>query len=245
MMKVMLWVMVALGVCLGVGESEGPATRPGGDETPELTVVTYNILVNGKRGVEGIIETLRPLNADVIGLQEIADRRVAERIGEALKMRVYQAGSQALLFRGEIRNQQVVKGLEGSWFGALQADVGGKRFYVCHFESVDRTKLTGWVMSEEVRRKQIGTLVEAWKKAGEPVAVVLGDFNQLPATANHEELKKHFTDAMESLGQTGATHEIGVRIDYVWLTKGLKAEEGRVVESRASDHRPVVVRVRG
>mgnify|MGYP001028439337 CR=1 FL=1 len=48
-------------------------------------------------------------------------------------------------------------------------------------------------------------------------------------------------DAFETLGDTGATHQRGVTLDYVWTT-GLSVTDGAVKrEVETSDHSPMWV----
>lgn len=53
-----------------------------------LRLVTYNILLGGARREQHLTAVLRRLDADVIALQEVSERRFAEDLGVALGMRV-------------------------------------------------------------------------------------------------------------------------------------------------------------
>jgi endonuclease/exonuclease/phosphatase family metal-dependent hydrolase len=104
---------------------------------------------------------------------------------------------------------------------------------------------------DHYRRQEIRTVLAIAERAragGVPV-LVGGDFNAEPGSAPHAAaLAAGLRDAWLECGRGQAlTYPDGVpvkRIDYLWLSGAARCEEGRVIESRASDHRPVVFRVR-
>lgn len=96
--------------------------------------------------------------------------------------------------------------------------------------------------------------------------VLCGDLNATPDSPEIRELTRHLTDAwattvpwwanppgplgavaarlpLAATGHTMPAQRPTRRIDYV-LTRGWTVEEARVIDSRASDHRPVVARLR-
>ena len=94
--------------------------------------------------------------------------------------------------------------------------------------------------------------------------VLCGDLNATSDRPEIRELTRHLTDAwattapwwaslsgplgalatrLPSPGHTIPAQRPTRRIDYV-LTRGLTVVEARVIDSRASDHRPVVARLR-
>lgn len=80
--------------------------------------------------------------------------------------------------------------------------------------------------------------------------VLCGDFNATPASRTCDKLRATFVDswavAGEGSGFTIPAENPNRRIDYIWLSKGspLVPEKIWVVESKASDHRPVVAQFR-
>jgi len=84
---------------------------------------------------------------------------------------------------------------------------------------------------------------------GMPV-VLCGDFNDTPNNRVHRRLREAFNDSWELAGQgPGRTYPANTprkRIDYVWISKGagLDVVGAHVLESTASDHRPLVVDLR-
>ena len=80
--------------------------------------------------------------------------------------------------------------------------------------------------------------------------VLCGDFNDVPDSRVHQQLKKTFTDTWEEASRaTGWTYPAGnprKRIDYVWVSKTAEIQVvgARVLESDASDHCPLLVELR-
>jgi len=95
--------------------------------------------------------------------------------------------------------------------------------------------------------KEIQSL--ASKYAGLPI-VLCGDFNDTPDSRVHKQLKETFVDTWElasrDKGWSYPAEGPRKRIDYVWISKpaNLQIVEARILESAASDHRPVIVELR-
>jgi endonuclease/exonuclease/phosphatase family metal-dependent hydrolase len=72
--------------------------------------------------------------------------------------------------------------------------------------------------------------------------VLLGDFNAEPAAPEIAPLWTHVTDAWTSTepGHTYPADAPAKRIDYVTTSAGVRARDAAVVDTLASDHRPVV-----
>jgi endonuclease/exonuclease/phosphatase family metal-dependent hydrolase len=99
----------------------------------------------------------------------------------------------------------------------------------------------------------------AWAWAGTQPLVVLGDFNCNPGAPELAPLRASLVDACNAQGVAGearvtfpidgnaaaAFGEEPTAIDYVWVSPGVNITSARVLmdESRASDHRPLVVDV--
>jgi endonuclease/exonuclease/phosphatase family metal-dependent hydrolase len=101
------------------------------------------------------------------------------------------------------------------------------------------------------RRQEIRTVLAIARAAGAGGVPVLvgGDFNAEPGSAPHAAaLAAGLRDAWTECGRGDALtypeDRPVKRIDYLYLTGAARCDEARVIESRASDHRPVVFRVR-
>ncbi len=101
------------------------------------------------------------------------------------------------------------------------------------------------------RLQEIATVLQAARTAVEPGMPVLigGDLNARPESAVHEQLRgAGFRDAWEGCGAGDAmTFPAGApdrRIDYLYVEGATRCESARVLASDASDHRPLVFRLR-
>ena len=98
-----------------------------------------------------------------------------------------------------------------------------------------------------VRSLQVQTLLDQWQ--GQQPAVIMGDMNAYPEMAEMAKfraagLKDAFVEAGSGNGHTfPATAPTG-RIDYIWLSPDLSANNLLIPATTASDHLPVVVTIR-
>lgn len=233
-------------------EPDGPVGRP-------LRVVTYNILA-AKRGLAGIVETLTDLDAHLIALQEVDrnTRRFARidhvtELASALGLhhafarhRRYQGGEigVALLSRFPIVESKRVAA-RGSNLGMLlatvQTDDGPMRVLVVHFHPTDprdddrqRAKMDALRATEATKALELAIAETA-------PTLVLGDFNARPSGPEYAEFERFLTDACADSPGTWPTPLPLIRIDYVWHTKQFQSRACPIVQSQASDHRPVIV----
>ncbi len=74
--------------------------------------------------------------------------------------------------------------------------------------------------------------------------IIAGDFNAPPTSSVYTKISEHYRDAWSN-ADPGYTfgHRKKSRIDYMWIKKSLPATiiSSKVIETDASDHRPVVV----
>jgi len=102
------------------------------------------------------------------------------------------------------------------------------------------------------RRQEVRTLlavVDSLRGGGTVTTLVGGDFNSTPESAVHEAARgAGLRDAWAACGRgDGLTYPADSavkRIDYLYLTGSAACDDARVLESDASDHRPLMVRVR-
>ena len=96
------------------------------------------------------------------------------------------------------------------------------------------------------RLQEVGTvlqLADSLRATGHPV-LVGGDFNSEPGSATHQRMAAAgWRDAWASCG-TGSGLSFPVdrpvkRIDYLWLSPGPRCDSAAVLQSSASDHRPL------
>lgn len=120
--------------------------------------------------------------------------------------------------------------------GAIVLRVAGVTLIATHLDHIAE--------ASRVRQEQVRAILDAW--AGATPAVVAGDLNALPGSAELELLRSAgFTDLAAAAGADQPTSPSAVprdRVDYVWGI-GVTGSQAYIVASTASDHRPVVVNV--
>lgn len=101
------------------------------------------------------------------------------------------------------------------------------------------------------RRQEADTIVSlaAQARRSEPMVIVGGDFNSTPESAVQGAvraggLRDAWTTCAAGDGFTYPVDAPTKRIDYLFVTGDIGCAGARVVETRASDHRPLIVDVR-
>ena len=233
---------------------------------PPRTVkfASYNILHN-QRGVTQVIAELKKLDPDVLCLQEVESAEVVP-MAEALDMQrnyhphAYQksvnlAGRKAswgnaILSKFPMYEADAIPNPGGGTFGVWAVIVvDGHKFLVAnvHLSATWNANPVHIKQSGEFRYKEITNLIGAWQQRGSPPILTTGDLNQIPLGNNYYEMTHHWTDALDALGETGATFDGGLlqtRIDYFLLSKEWKPLSGGVIRTKASDHRPIWLEAR-
>lgn len=218
----------------------------------QLRVLTYNVrgFRDGLGRVAGIVARFEP---DVLLLNETGGRLALWRFAHAVRMDV--AGDPWAPLRRRVKDAVLVRRPwkitksrqrrfpTASWLyprGALVADIrrAGTRI---HAVAVHLSLHPG------ERRRHAGELVELVRGLRAP-AIVGGDLNERPDGDAVAFLSDRLWDAWllggDASGETFPAHEPTARIDYLFVTEGVKVERAVVPggpETRsASDHRPVV-----
>lgn len=221
-----------------------------------LRVVSYNIHAcvgrDGRFAPPRILQVLEALDADIIGLQEVEDRRihgetVTDYLAAGLSMyaspgptlnRGEDAYGNLLLTRTaptDIERFDLSVGRREPR-GAISArlDVGGHRInaIVTHF---------GLAMGE--RKRQLAALLEATSGSKSELNILMADFNEWrPANGLHRRLRKHF-EPCRAL-RTFPAHAPLLALDRIYVAPHGHIERVHVDRSGivrvASDHLPLV-----
>ncbi|HSP16340.1 MAG TPA: endonuclease/exonuclease/phosphatase family protein [Thermoanaerobaculia bacterium] len=229
---------------------------------PPLRILTYNIHAGkdatGKDNLERVAAIVKSTNADVVLLQEV-DRnttrsgnvdQVAELIrltgmhGQFGKSLDYQGGEYgiAILSRWPITGHQIVPlrveppqvraggSLEPRI--ALIVTTGSLRIANTHLDAS---------REDTYRLQEIPQVLAAARGM-----IAGGDFNSTPDSAVHEQvLRAGRRDAWMECGRGDALTYPAItpqkRIDYLFLERGTRCSEATVIDTDASDHRPVLV----
>lgn len=264
------WSAGVLLVCLALGacRRHAPASAPPG-EVATVRVMTFNIAA-GNGDLARIAATIRDANADIAGLQEVdvhwSERSAfvgqADSLARLLGMEVRFAPiydianvdrtkpprqfGVALLSRHPVvgvtnhaitRHSTVTPNAPPSPMpGLLDATVSvhGTRVhaFVTHLD---------YRADPAVRRVQVAETVRILDRTDGPV-LLLGDLNATPEAPELAPLLARVPDTWRAGDGPGFSYPAALptkRIDYV-LARGFAVHRARVIETRASDHRPVV-----
>lgn len=227
-------------------------------EQPALRVVTWNI--HGcAAGVDGILDELRKIDAEIICLQEAeagtsctggADQ--AALIADRLGMTQFSAGSQfaegggeqrmAILARGELVQTGSLDAGTGRIYGVMAVvRWNGKplRIVSIHLTSTYRIDLRHAAETSRARFKEASDLAGRLKDWGEYV-VVTGDFNAVPGSPEHNAMSQSLK-RVPTTQPTFPSDRPRLPIDHVYLSEGLRFHRWAVRDSPASDHCAVIV----
>jgi endonuclease/exonuclease/phosphatase family metal-dependent hydrolase len=230
-------------------------------------VATYNIRA-ALGGLDGIVEDLEPIHADIIALQEVergierprsADQ--AGHVAKALGMESVFAGSFAVdegdgeygiavLSRYPILSSERLPLPQGTgrWPRvALKVEIdapGGPVRFVC----VHLARPFHWPLSNTVTRlRQISALLRSLEGEARPI-VVAGDLNSLPYSAEGARFRVALQPAWslwrDGWGTSFSLETIGwpggaIKIDHILHDGRWRSHGAWVAPGGASDHRPV------
>jgi endonuclease/exonuclease/phosphatase family metal-dependent hydrolase len=244
-------VGLTLAALLGCSAGEGTPRPPG-----ELRLMTFNIHHGAVAGLDAIAAAIAAEAPDVVALQEV-DRGTGRSGGvdqaEALAALVGMTAAYApalewdggefgvaLLTRLRVVDQRAIL-LDGAdeprVLLVVELDVGGGEPLAIAVTHLGLTADTRLDQARAIR----AALAET------PAAALLGDLNARADEPAIRELLLGLDDAWPAAGDgPGFTYSAGtpsVRIDYALYDRAALAPvAAHVVDSRASDHRPLVVR---
>lgn len=172
----------------GNAEREGRAAGQGLVEAPTRTVraLSYNILAGGWPRVDALEAVIREARADIIGMQEVDPRTLAE-LARRLEMDSALSPSRrgspvALLSRWPLRSVQRHEHspLHNALLEAVVApdDAAPLRIYVAHLAAT----YTAWRAGEGERLRELAYILDQMRATGGAVEpqLLMGDFNSLP-----------------------------------------------------------------
>jgi endonuclease/exonuclease/phosphatase family metal-dependent hydrolase len=221
----------------------------------ELRVVTYNVR-GFRNGLDRVARVASSLEPDLMLLNETGGRLALRRFARALGMDV--AADPFSPLRRRVKDAVLVRApwrIDASlqrrfpterWLyprGALVADLsrGAARLHAV---------ATHLSLTPVERRRHAELLSELVRDLRTP-AVIAGDLNELPDGAAVSTLGARFRDAWllagDAEGATFPAAEPTARIDYVFVTEGIRVDgvlvPGGAEVREASDHRPVVAAI--
>lgn len=234
--------------------------------TNRLTVATFNVFY-GNRDLSGVATAIAATQADVVCLQETnaeSERFLRGQFSMRYPHQAYHGsvgqggfGVLSVVPLSDFRVIPPTHGLFGSWlFRAVWTDTFVE-FAVVHLHPPDvdqATSLAGvmrmFERSEEIQSREIAAL---WQHLNpDRPLVVLGDFNGFASGPAVGFLRdRGLSDAVAARGDRegrvctwsppGLDGLLCLRIDHVLYSRHFRSDSVRVVPTRASDHRPLVV----
>lgn len=228
-----------------------------------LRVMTYNIHVgvgmDKKLDLQRIAAVINAEHPDLVGLQEV-DRGVqrTQRIDEIVELAKLTRMDYAFAFN---------LAYQGGQYGvAILSRLPIKATEHRHFKNLREAERRGFIRAEvtfhgrklnfvtthldyqfdDGRLFETQQLLGALKDIEGPL-IIVGDFNDIPVGQSYKLMRENFEDAwmQEQSSDTGFTYPAdkpAKRIDYIFLrrTDALSTKRAWVVNTRASDHIPVV-----
>jgi endonuclease/exonuclease/phosphatase family metal-dependent hydrolase len=250
---------------------ESRESRTLDDSVARLRVVSYNIAAARDGSLEDLAEVIGSLDADVVALQEVASNWAIDTgfddqaavLGDLLGMEVFYAPIYSIpdedgsirefglailsrhpftrtvnhsITRHSTQEENRIAPLPG--FPEAAIEVGGLevRIFNTHLD---------YRRDPSVRQTQISEMLSIM--TGDPTPTLLvGDLNARPDAPELQPLFDVFKDVWATNPDSGYTHpanEPRQRIDYILVSPSCSVESSSVVNSIASDHRPVVASI--
>jgi endonuclease/exonuclease/phosphatase family metal-dependent hydrolase len=262
-----LWVGVALLLAPVAFWASTPVPVAAAGPGPPVRVMSYNLHfgydVEGWSDLEATARAIEAGGADVVGLQEVSrgwylngSTDMLAWLQRRLRMPYARfAGAADPIWGNAILSRYPITG--SGWArlprqgvpmarNYLWADLdlgGGRlRLVVTHLHHVERPE------GARVRLAQIPALLKA--VADRPATVLVGDFNAEPGSQEIALLRQAgLTDAFQAAGGgpddelTYPSDRPARRIDYLWLSRDLRASDFDATTGTASDHRGVMATV--
>lgn len=239
----------------------GPVQR---DRASTFLAMTFNVGA-GLAPADKVVEAIRAEVPDIVGLEELSKahaERIEADLADLYPWRVLHPGQKyegkGLLSRFEIHEEEQLHFAPGRPDLRAMVEVQGRHLHVLvAHPRPPKVGLQG-VVFDRVTARQIDMLAEMASN-GDPT-LLLGDFNMHPRGAPYR--RWHETgliDAFKEAGARGATlpKRVGntsrvherlrqillppvLRVDYIWYSPHLRAEEAWVGPDGGSDHLPVL-----
>lgn len=223
----------------------------------QLRVLTYNIRhgegLDGRVALGRVAAVLAVCDPDLVALQEVdaflprsGFRHQARFLARLLGMR-YVFGptfrlARLAFFGNAVLSRLPVTGVRryrlpgrGEPRGLLKVTVAGEATPVTFLA-------THLGLSSEARRVQVEKIAAVLREVAVPF-ILAGDFNCLPGATDLAPLFPLVADAAAGSDQPAPTFPAGdpqERIDYIFLSPHWRVRDIKVIESKASDHLPVL-----
>jgi vancomycin resistance protein VanJ len=216
--------------------------------TPSFRLMTYNI-ARGAGGAEALAKVVKLQAPDVLCLQEtngLQPEMFAELVQRLPGYSLVRSREIVILSRFPVlseQNQVLPNTTRRLLSARLNVNSQPVTILNVHFTTVLLRQ--DWTKARDDRNIQLNTVLRQVQTTPGPF-LACGDFNTPPRGLIYAQLSQAFTNAFQDAGLGfGYSFPSGspvVRIDHLWL-RGARAVRAFVPDSRASDHRPLVVDV--
>jgi endonuclease/exonuclease/phosphatase family metal-dependent hydrolase len=228
----------------------------------DLKVMSYNIhhaiSIDGKIDIDEIARIIEESGAQIVGLQEVDKRFIrtlfvdqAKKLAEKLDMYYYFGDTLNILgaeYGNAILSKFPIKSVsnlqldsKGEQRGIISAkiDINGKEinFLVTHLS-----------LNRAVRNTQIQQL-KRYLGLLENEVILVGDFNSTPQDGEIMLIERELREVVKELGNRKIytfrkLDGSKVQIDYIFVSPEVTASQVYTINSRASDHLPLVAYIR-
>jgi len=258
--RLLPFLAVALVVALLVAPTAASPAAAG--STTTLRLMTYNLNF-GNPDHEATLDAIAAGDADVVLLQEVtADwrRQLEARFATQYPHQKYRiharaAGGLAVLSKHPIRSEELWSPPRGGWFPAsrvlVDAPFGALQLLNVHLRpNLDGGSwIRGWHTTPPIRKREIEAY---WKRIRYDLpTIVAGDFNEPVDGKALAFLAQHGMSRVATTGPTTWHYEtvaqgqrrslLSLDLDHVLIDDHFTAADAQVLDTGASDHRPVVV----
>ena len=237
----LLWFSVLLSLNIMLTKSEG-----------NLKVMTWNIHdgvgTDDEKDIDRTIKEIKKINPDILGLQEISNQEMINKIADELDMNYFfgndfeDTEGNGLLSKYPIKEAENIYLNPGKRSGIIKAkiliDDEEWTIFVTHLSL--RPQEDNLIQVEDI-------LMNVLEKNSERV-ILMGDFNFGPASEQYRKIttneKVKLRDTYGVLnyeeGSTFRSNSLFRRIDFIFASTDTEPRTSKVICSEASDHCPVI-----
>lgn len=242
-----------------------PNFAPPEPNSPRLTLASYNVLYSNQ-DLDGVVRQITQADANFVCLQEVTARcekflrkHLAKRYPHMeFRRRPGRPDGPAILSESPLAKVRYLRPVSGGNAGAIccRIDFAGRPLHVLNVHLLATLLARGDSEVEAMRKYQRAEVIRGreiakYLKAVEPNVplAVAGDFNALPRMTVWNWLSaRGLADSQDRLLPTApATWQwsdgertIGLRLDYVFLSRHLTATAAKVLPAGPSDHRLIL-----
>ena len=238
---ILSWFSVLISLNIMLTKSEG-----------DLKVMTWNIHggtgTDDEKDIDRTIKEIKKINPDILGLQEISNEEIIDKIAEELDMNFFfgndfeDTEGNGLLSKYPIKEAEIIYLKPGKRSGIIKAKIliDNEEWTIFVTHLLLRPQEDNLIQVEDI-------LMNVLEKNSERV-ILMGDFNFGPRSEQYRKIttneKIKLRDAYGDLnyeeGATFRSNYLFRRIDFIFSSTDIEPRTSKVICSEASDHCPVI-----